>query len=59
MNNNLAGQKSSVLQDGAEKEEGRCMRTSGHVTGYFVGVSREKLSKGPTNTMLFSDYQIS
>ena len=44
---------------GAEKEEGRCVRTTGHVTGYFVGGSREGLSKGPTNTMLFLDYQFS
>ena len=52
-------QKSSVVQDGAEKEEGRCVRTSGHVTGYFAGGgSREGLSKGQTNTMLFSDYHL-
>ena len=44
-------------QDGAEKEEGRCVRTSGHVTGYFAGGTGKDF-KGPTNTMLFSDYHL-
>ena len=46
-------QKLCVEQDGAEKRGGRCVRTSGHVTGYFAGGSREGL-KGARQTQCFS-----
>ena len=36
---------------------GRCVRTSGHVTGYFAGGSHEGLQRA-RQTMLFLDYHL-
>ena len=42
--NFLQGKNGASSKDGAEKR-GDCVRTSGHVTGYFVGGSRERLER--------------